>query len=168
MADPRKGGELLMESLRLLSGMYSEDEIELLIFGSEKQDDYQFNFPAKFLGYVSEEADLALAYNAADVTIVPSTHENFPNTILESLSCGTPVVAFNIGGNPEMIDHQDNGYLAKAYDTSDLTVGIVYCLSHNEDNGLSYNARKKVLDNFKIEDIANRYIELYKEILANE
>lgn len=168
MADPRKGGELLMESLRLLSGMYSEDEIELLIFGSEKQDDYQFNFPAKFLGYVSEEADLALAYNAADVTIVPSTHENFPNTILESLSCGTPVVAFNIGGNPDMIDHQDNGYLAKAYDTSDLTVGIVYCLSHNEDNGLSYNARKKVLDNFKIEDIANRYIELYKEILANE
>lgn len=168
MADPRKGGDLLKDSLRQLSEMYSEDEIELLIFGAEKKDDYTFNFPAKFLGYVSEEADLNLAYNAADVTIVPSTHENLPNTILESLSCGTPVVAFNIGGNPDMIDHQQNGYLAKPYDTSDLTAGINYVLNYNEDKGISYNARKKVLDNFKIEDIAERYVELYKQVLESK
>lgn len=167
MADPRKGGDLLRDCLKQLSGMYSEDEIELLIFGAEKKDDYTFDFPAKFLGYVSEEVDLNLAYNAADVTIVPSTHENLPNTILESLSCGTPVVAFDIGGNPDMIDHQQNGYLAKPYDVFDLTVGIVYTLSHNEDKNLSHNARKKVLDNFKIEDIAKRYVELYKQILES-
>lgn len=165
MADPRKGGDLLKDSLNKLSEVYSENEIELLIFGAEKKDDYTFNFPAKFLGYVSEESDLDLAYNAADVTIVPSTHENLPNTILESLSCGTPVVAFNIGGNPDMIDHQQNGYLAKPYDTSDLTAGINYILGNNEDKGLSHNARKKVLDNFKIEDIAERYVQLYKQVL---
>lgn len=168
MADPRKGGDLLRDSLMQLSGIYSEDEVELLIFGAEKKDDYVFNFPAKFLGYVSEEGDLRRAYNAADVAIVPSKHENLPNTILESLSCGTPVVAFDIGGNPDMIDHQENGYLAKPYDISDLTAGIVYVLSHNEDMSLSHNARKKVLDNFKIEDIANRYVELYKQILESK
>ncbi len=168
MADPREGGDLLRDSLRLLSGMYSEDEIELLIFGAEKKDESKFDFPVKFLGYISEESDLNLAYNAADVTIVPSTHENLPNTILESLSCGTPVVAFNIGGNPDMIDHQQNGYLVKPYDISDLTIGIVYTISHNEDKNLSHNARKKVLENFKIEDIANRYVELYNQILESK
>lgn len=165
MADPRKGGDLLINSLMHLMGMYSEDEIELLIFGSEKKDGYMFGYPVKYLGYVNDEADLNLAYNAADVAIVPSRHENLPNTILESLSCGTPVVAFNIGGNPDMIDHQENGYLAEPYDTADLTVGIVYVLSHNEDKSLSYNARKKVLENFRIEEIAGRYLELYNQLL---
>lgn len=167
MDDPRKGGQLLMNSLIQLSGMYSEDEVELLIFGADNKADYQFDFPVTFLGYIDDEADLNIAYNAADVSIVPSTHENLPNTILESLSCGTPVVAFDIGGNPDMIDHYKNGYLVKPYDIFDLTVGIVYCLSHNEDKSLSDNARQKVVDNFKIEDIASRYIKLYNQILES-
>lgn len=165
MADPRKGGHLLRESLEKLVQSDFRDNIELLIFGAEQKDDYKFDFPTKFLGYVAEEDQLCLAYNAADVTIVPSTHENLPNTILESLSCGTSVAAFDIGGNPDMIDHLENGYLAKPYDTSDLTKGIEFCLNNNIANQLGIKARQKVLDNFRIEDIARRYIDLYNEIL---
>lgn len=166
MADPRKGGSLLKQSLEiLLTTTDLENQVELLIFGAEQKDNIDFGFPAKYLGYVSEEVDLCNAYNAADVTIVPSTHENLPNTILESLSCGTPVVAFNIGGNPDMIDHTENGYLATPYDTTDLAKGIEYCLKENNDNILGRKARIKVLDHFKIEDIAERYVELYNKVL---
>ncbi len=168
MADPRKGGDLLRDSLKQLSETYTENEIQLLIFGAEKEDDYQFEFPTKFLGYVSEEADLNLAYNAADVTIVPSRHENLPNTILESLSCGTPVVAFDIGGNTDMIDHQQNGYLAKPFNSLDLTQGILYIFDNEYNIEFGNNARKKILDNFKIEDIAQRYTELYNQVLESK
>lgn len=165
LADPRKGGLLLADSLNQLSKRYTSDDIQLLVFGSEQKSGYQFDFPIKYLGYVDKEEDLMIAYNAADVTVVPSKYENFPNTILESISCGTPVVGFNIGGNPDMIDHEENGYLACPYDVDDLTAGLIFCIENNRENILGKNARKKVLSNFKIEDIAKQYIRLYNDIL---
>lgn len=165
MGDPRKGGNLLKEALRILASSEVAYDIELLIFGAEQKNSEDFGFATKYLGYIADEEELCRAYNAADVMIVPSTHENLPNTILESLSCGTPVVAFDIGGNPDMIDHLENGYLAVPYDTADLAYGIKFCLSNNTNNSLGLNARQKVLDNFRIEDVAKRYIELYNEIL---
>lgn len=167
LADPRKGGLLLSESLKQLSQKYSADDVQLLVFGAEQKNAYLFDFPVTYLGYVDKEDDLRIAYNAADITVVPSKYENFPNTILESLSCGTPVVGFDIGGNPDMIDHRKNGYLSKPYEIDDLTNGLIFCLENNDKNLLGVNARKKVIDNFKIEDIAKRYIHLYKEVLVN-
>lgn len=165
IADPRKGGQFLAESLSMLSRVYPKDSIELLIFGAEDKSGVNFDFPTKYLGYVDDEKDLNVAYNAADLTIVPSKYENFPNTILESLSAGTPVLAFNIGGNSDMIDHRVNGYLAQPYDTVDLMNGIKFCLENNADNCLAVAARNKVMHNFKIEDIAQQYIQLYDNVL---
>ena len=84
---------------------------------------------------------------------------------MESLACGTPVVAFNIGGNADMIDHKLNGYLAKAKDTEDLAQGINYCLNNNVDNKLSEASRTKVLKCFKAVVVGSLYTELYKEII---
>lgn len=168
IADPRKGGDLLAESLSMLSKEYPKDSIELLIFGAESGSAINFDYPTKYLGYVDAEADLNIAYNAADLAIMPSKYENFPNTILESLSSGTAVVAFNIGGNPDMIDHKVNGYLAQAYDTVDLMNGIKFCLDNNQDNKMGEAARKKVINNFTIEEIAQKYIRLYEDILAGK
>ncbi len=67
-----------------------------------------------------------------------------------------------------MIDHKQNGYLANPYDTTDLCNGIIWCLENNSNNILGNNARKKVLDNFHIEDITNRYVELYKSLLKQQ
>jgi glycosyltransferase involved in cell wall biosynthesis len=97
--------------------------------------------------------------------IVPSKHENLPFTIMESLACGTPVVAFNIGGNADMIDHKENGYLVKPFDIDDLTKGINWCLENNTEEKLSINARNKVLQNFSIENVTNQHVKLYKSIL---
>jgi glycosyltransferase involved in cell wall biosynthesis len=67
---------------------------------------------------------VALLYAAVDVLVTPSRQDNLSNTIVESLACGTPAVAFDIGGMPDMIEHKINGYLAKPFDTSDLAAGI--------------------------------------------
>lgn len=167
IADPRKGGHFLKDALSELLTSDLKENIELLIFGSEQKDGTDFGFPATYLGYIADENELNTAYNAADVMIVPSTHENLPNTILESLSCGTPVVAFDIGGNSDMIEHQKNGYLAKPYEVDDLVRGIQFCIENNVDNILGINGRNKILGNFRIEDVARKYVNLYNNILLN-
>ena len=77
------------------------------------------------------------------------------------MSCGTPVVAFNIGGMPDMIDHRTNGYLAKPFDTSDVAEGIAWVLSDNSRmRCLSTNARHKVTGEYDHLKIAERYTKL--------
>ena len=71
------------------------------------------NIDGTFVGYIQDSQLLTALYNIADVMVVPSLTENLSCAIMESLSCGTPVVAFNIGGNGDMIDHFQNGYLAQ-------------------------------------------------------
>ena len=65
------------------------------------------------LGYVSQENMLINIYNCADVFVIPSLEDNLPNTIMEAMACGVPCVGFRVGGIPEMINHQLNGYVSK-------------------------------------------------------
>jgi glycosyltransferase involved in cell wall biosynthesis len=102
-------------------------------------------------------------YSAADVTIVPSLQENLSNVILESLSCGTPVVGFKIGGNSDMIEHKINGYLAEPYQSDDLAYGIAWILNNENSKEISKMARGKVLENFDSKLVAKKYIELYSK-----
>ena len=162
----RKGFGLLQSALKLLQELYKPDDLELLIFGSVSTDiEEKAYFKTTYLDYIQNDRLLVLAYSAADVMVVPSKYENLPNTIMESLSCGTPVAAFDIGGNADMIESKRNGYLAAPEDSDGLAKGISWCLENNEDNFLSKNARQKVLDNFRLELVSEKYISLYKSLL---
>ncbi len=107
-----------------------------------------------------------MLYNAVDLIVVPSIQENLSNVILESLSCGTPVIAFDIGGNSDMIEHKQNGYLAKPFDTNDLAYGIEWVLEHSDINLLRERARDKFLKEFSEDIVAERYINLYKSLVS--
>lgn len=164
MSDDRKGCRYLLSSLKRVKG----SNIELAVFGGSKQSKGDaFNIPVHFFGELSDDISLILLYSAADVMVVPSLQENLSLTIMESLSCGTPVVAFNIGGNGDMIDHKENGFLAKGFDTDDLANGINWIIDDEERaERLSINARNKVLENFTTDICAERYLNLYKEKLV--
>jgi glycosyltransferase involved in cell wall biosynthesis len=142
------------------------DNILLVVMGGHKpQKNQNFNFPIKYLGEFSDDVSIKLIYNSADVTVVPSLSENLSNTIMESLACGIPTVAYNIGGNSDMIDHKNNGYLSIPYDPSDLAKGIEWILNNDNYSQLSSNARLKVVNNFDHMITSKKYIDLYKEIL---
>lgn len=163
-SDKRKGYIQLKEALQYLQ----DKSIELLIFGSSKPNEVQFSgFITHYLGQINDTESLLALYNAADVMIVPSLEENLSNVIMESLSCGTPVVGFNIGGNGDLINHKKNGYLARPKDTKDLSLGIEWILKNNTTNLLSSLARAKVLENFDTKVVAKKYIELYEKILTD-
>ena len=87
------------------------------------------------------------------------------NVLLEALACGTPVVAFDLGGNSDMIENQKNGYLAQPFDTTDLANGIKWVLNNQNYDQLCQRVREKVLKEFDSQVVAKRYIKLYEEIM---
>jgi glycosyltransferase involved in cell wall biosynthesis len=165
-SDPRKGFHLLQPALQNLSKSGWQDQIELVVFGASKSDNpTDFGLPAHYLGTFSDDLSLALLYSAADVFVLPSTQENLANTVMEAIACGTPCVAFNIGGMPDMIEHQKNGYLAQPYDINDLAGGIVWVIENEErQQKLSHRAREKAEQEFTLEIQARRYLSLFTEI----
>ncbi len=80
------------------------------------------------MGHLHDEISLALLYSAVDVFVAPSRQDNLPNTVVEAIACGTPTVAFKIGGMPDLIQHQVSGYLALPDDVKDLARGIEWVL----------------------------------------
>jgi glycosyltransferase involved in cell wall biosynthesis len=168
-SDKRKGGQYLAQSIEKLSREDWWKNAELVILGASKpQNPQEFNIGMKvhYMGYLHDEISQVLLYSASDVMVAPSMQENLSNTVMESLSCGTPVVAFNIGGMPDMIDHLENGYLATPFNSDDLADGIQWVLESEErHNLLSRHARKSVQKRFSIKKVANSYLNLYREIL---
>jgi len=162
-SNERKGFKELRSALLKLPTPHTD----LVVFGAGKPKAPQgFKQKAHYLGQVQGEEKLCSLYNAADVMVVPSLQENLSNVIMESLSCGTPVVAFDIGGNGDMIDHKVNGYLAKPFDIDDLSNGIKWVLEHPQPEVLCKSAREKVLQFFDYGVVAKRYLELYEGILG--
>ena len=161
-SDVRKGFKELVEALKFVR----TDDIELVVFGSSQPANVlDFGFRVRYVGHLYDDISLITLYNASDVVVVPSLQENLSNVIMESLSCGIPVVAFNVGGNPDMIEHQKNGYLAKPFDPADLAYGVDWVLNHKNYTELCKNAREKILREFDSKVVAKKYIELYEEIL---
>jgi glycosyltransferase involved in cell wall biosynthesis len=164
-SDKRKGFYLLVEALKKLDETGDSENYELVVFGASSGDD-SFGMKTHYLGNLNDEISMALVYAAADVFVAPSLEDNLPNTVLESLSCGTPVVAFDIGGMPDMIEHKENGYLATAFNTTDLAEGL-YWVMEDETRWkyLSEKARNTVVQSFTLECCARRYKALYEDIL---
>ena len=108
--------------------------------------------------YISSPEEMATMYAAADVFVTPSLQDNLPNTIAEAMSCGTPCVGFKVGGIPEMIDHQQNGYVAKYKDVTDLAEGICYVLSHD----MREAALHKASSAYGETHVAQNYINVYE------
>jgi glycosyltransferase involved in cell wall biosynthesis len=121
-------------------------------------------YRSKSVGYVTDEKALVALYSAADVFVIPSLEDNLPNTVMESLSCSVPCVAFDAGGLSQLIDHKRNGYLAKYRDHEDLANGIMEILQAVDRNVMRHAARKKVEEDFSETVIAMRYSELYRAI----
>lgn len=165
--DRRKGITYLVEALNILKTDYPEtNNIEVVVFGKNKHFDVnQLPFKVNELSIITSADELAEIYSMADLFVTPSLEDNLPNTIMESLACGTPVVAFNTGGIPEMVDHLQNGYLAEFKSAIDMAKGLHEVLNTLDAKALATSARQKVLNNYTNEKVAQQYMDLYQSIV---
>jgi glycosyltransferase involved in cell wall biosynthesis len=161
-----KGTDLLIEALKKVNLIGHGAKI--LLFG-ESSNVVSEHFPETSinLGYLNSNEALSLAYAAADVFVIPSRHEAFGKTAVESLLCGTPVVCFDSSGPSEIIEHQITGYTAKSYDTSDLAAGIegVLGMSASDSREMRLRSRKYAQEHFASSLAAIKYKDLYQSIL---
>jgi len=115
------------------------------------------------LGPIYDERLMSIAYSAADVFVIPSLMDNLPNTVLESIMCGTPVIGFPVGGIPEMIIDGENGLLTKDISVSSL----VETLSKFLDSPGMFDRkriRENAIEKYDQKIQAERYISLFKKI----
>jgi glycosyltransferase involved in cell wall biosynthesis len=167
--DTRKGYGILRKALILWMKKNPSviKSLELVILGDAKgiKDELQFDCSVTSVGYVSDPRKMAEYYNAADFYAMPSLDENLPNTIMESLSCGTPVLAFATGGIPEMIRHKETGYLAERGSVEALVQGLDWMMGHCREESVKVAARNHILQNYNYALIAAKYTEIYQSAL---
>lgn len=167
--DLRKGSDLLVESLSFLKTQELRD-MELVIFGQSRPlQTPELGFPIRYTGHLHDDISLALLYSAVDVFVAPSRQDNLPNTVIEAIACGTPTVAFKVGGMPDLIQHQVSGYLAHPYDIGDLAKGIQWVLEQQqENNSLAIAARQQAELIFNSSQIAKQYLAVYEQAQVNQ
>lgn len=160
--DERKGMRYLVEALQ---GM--KDKPFLVTWGRDREPALQ-GFPGQYLGSLESEHLAALAYNAADVFVMPSIEEAFGQTALEASACGTPVAAFAAGGIPEIVRHEDTGLLAGVSDVEALGSNIARLLA-DENLRTSCERRGVIMaqEEFSFRVNAAKYVALYESLLAH-
>ena len=157
--EERKGGPILKEILE----SEVKDDCQLLLIGEGNQ----FNDPKiKSLGYVQDEITLRIAYHAADVLLHPAQVDNLPNTVAESMSCGTPVLAFKTGGLPEMIIPNKSGWLVGDMNTMAMIKELNSILKSNQTNHLRETTRENAKVLFNEKKVADNYTEGFNHSLS--
>jgi len=157
--NPYKGWKYIEKALEIIKAKLVNKKIQILIFGSEYKKEIADVIPFEvfFMGQLKDDYSTNLAYNASDVFVMPSLAETFGLVGQEALSCRTPVVGFNIGGIPDIIDHKKNGYLANYRDANDLAKGVIYCIEND--------IKGEMLDKFEPQKIIELHLELYKKLI---
>ena len=163
--DDRKGFDLLKRTLLHLAPRYKH-EWQCAVFGQgvpEKPID--LGLPVKWMGRVSDEWTLALLYNSADVTVVPSRLDNLPQCGMEAQACGCPVVAFRTGGMEDVVEHQKTGFLAEAFSIEEFAQCISSVLTDQDLNRrMSDEARKRAVNTWSPTVVVPQYVEIFRRI----
>ena len=165
LTDARKGGDLLLKALISLQPSLKAQTLLLTLGNGGEAIAEQVGIQTLNLGYVTSDRLKSIAYSAADLFIFPTRADNLPLMLQESLSCGLPVISFDIGGVPDLVRPGVTGYLAVAEDINDFSHGIIQLLEDkNLRDRMSKQCREIALQEYSLALQAQRYIDLYRAV----
>lgn len=159
----RKGYVYLQKALESLAEKYKQ-QVFLCAIGSKSNIENQTQVLE--LGKIHDERLMAMAYSAVDAFVIPSLEDNLPNTMLESVLCGTPVIGFKTGGIPDIVLDAQTGYLCPEISVQSLKETIEKFLENPkvfDREKIAQAAKEK----YALEVQAKKYIALYQNILNN-
>ena len=156
-----KGSYYLIEALQKLRNL---EKYFLVIFGpASSVFTSKITIPFFASGYIANPNILATLYSLCDVVINPSLIENLPTTCLESISCGIPVVAFDVGGTSDIVVHKETGWLATPYKAEELVQGVEWCIEN--ESFLRKKCLEKAARDFDEKETVNRMIKVFESTL---
>lgn len=160
-----KGTKDVIETLQLLYQQEDDivNKVRICILGSGWAECEVINhYEHYYLGYIDNEYDMSCAYSLADILMFPSHDDNLPYMVIESLACGTPVLAYAIGGIPEIIEHKKSGYLVNEVSAEKFSEGLKWLMENQLDHSI---VAKSVRKRFDEKEIVEQHIQLYSELL---
>jgi glycosyltransferase involved in cell wall biosynthesis len=137
-----------------------------LIVAGPAEDGYASpsGVPIRWLGPLAGDDALRTLYSAADVLAVPSREDNMPLTAMEAQTCGRAVVAFDIGGLPDIVAHHSTGFLAPTGDTGALAQGLIEAISDaRADDVWGRAARERAVATWSGPVVVRQYLDVYDE-----
>lgn len=152
-----------------IQGAAALREIQVILLGNSAPaiQDRIRPIPAVCL-QARDDATLARAYRAADITVLPSLGENLPYVALESLACGTPLIGFAIGGMPEIIGQNERGILCRSIDAVEMCSHVEFLLARPQIRGaMGGEGVKWVRDHCGMRGYLQEITAVYKRVLAN-
>lgn len=170
--DARKGIQYYPSLLQQLKEKQG-DNLGLVVVGGNLPDkmlaELNALIPVYSLGRIDDPHKLAQVYAAADLFLITSTIDNFPNVVLESLACGTPAAGFRVGGIPDMILQDQTGILVELGDTVTMAEQIGNLLNDAPRlEQMRLTCREQAIKQFSLNIQASRYIELYQELIHHK
>ena len=159
LTEERKGGPILKEILE----SDAQNHCQFTLIG---ESDELNNPEVKSLGFVQDKLTLRIAYNAADVLLHPAQVDNLPNTVAESMSCGTPVLAFNTGGLPEMVVPDKSGWLVEDLNTDAMIKELNSVLQSKQANNLRQSTKETAHKLFNEKKVADDYFKVFNHSLS--
>lgn len=172
--EKRKGFLELINSLKLCQNNHLFAEltksniVKICCFGEPNDQFQNLGITVISLGKINSDQELSLIYSAADIFILPSLEDNFPNTMLESMSCGTPVIAFDIGGIPDLIKDKVSGIIIPYNNIELMSEKIIQLISDKRLCArMGKKSREIITNNYHLSVQANNYLQLYQELIDN-
>lgn len=173
--EKRKGFVKLLDAMKYclqdkeFKTLVKKAGIKILTFGPPQEDLEKLDIEIELIGYINDKERLSSIYSAAEIFILPSLEDNLPNTMLEAMACGTPVIGFEVGGLPDMVENDVTGYLAPCFDSEKLgRLILTLVFDKNKRNQMSGNCRQLIEKKFKLQDQAGNYLELFNDLLKNQ
>jgi glycosyltransferase involved in cell wall biosynthesis len=159
--EERKGGVYLKD---ILNTNWGED-VQFLTVGSGCISS-SFASQPRNLGFIQDELTLRIAYNASDLLLHPAPIDNLPNTVAESMSCGTPVLAFNTGGLPEMVVPHRSGWLVEEMNSNAIIEQLNSVLQSKQVNELRKFTKETARILFNEKKATEDYFKAFKHALS--
>ena len=173
--EKRKGFHILLEAITYcltntrFRQLVASDRVKILCFGRPHEDLASAGIPVIALGYLGSDEAVQLAYAASDMFILPSLEDNLPNTMLEAMGCGTPVIGSDVGGIPDMVKDGITGYLVPSGDVRRWGETLLTLTSETKQlEAMGQNCRKAIEEGYTLTTQARRYVALYKELCQSK
>lgn len=161
--DPIKGFDLFRDAVSILNGY--RDDLVVVCVGSSSNQMQELIPNSVSIGH-ADASEMVRLYNMAVTTCLPSRIETHSMFAAESICCGTPVTAFDVTGNPSVVEHKRTGYLAMQEDPQDFAMGILYCIESLE---LSRDQVGAIgCKHFNLERVALEHIGIYKDVATGK
>ena len=163
LKEERKGGPILQEII----SANLKHQVQFLLIGSGHTH-FCNNTSIKSLGFIDDELMLKIAYNAADLLLHPAPIDNLPNTVAESMSSGTPVLAFSTGGLPEMVIPGKSGWLASVISAASMVEKLEFVLASKDYDNLRESTKELSRLLYDSRNVGNQYIKHFKTVLYGQ